>query len=65
MLENQFSEFLEFAEFVQIRMVNDQVKSHMRQVELFYNVVKFLPLQHLQGVTINVKDLIGLDLGMA
>ena len=46
-------------------MVYDQVEADVDEVHLFNLVMELRPLQHLQGITIDVKGSIGLDLSVA
>lgn len=46
-------------------MVHDQVKAHVVQMHLLDLVVELSPLQHLEGVPVDVQDLVRLDFGVA
>ena len=46
-------------------MVYDQVEADVDEVHLLDLVMKLGPLEHLQGITIDVKGFVGLDLSVA
>ena len=46
-------------------MVDDKIKPHVVEVNLFNLLVEFSSLENLQGITIDVEHLIRLDLSMA
>ena len=43
MTEDQLLQVPELAELVQVRVVDDQVETHVCQVHLFHDVVEFRP----------------------
>ena len=62
--QDEFLKLCESLQFFKVCMVNDQIKSDIVQVHFLDLVVEFCSLKDLESVSIDVKDLVGLDLGM-
>lgn len=45
-------------------MVHDEVEPDVNKVHLFDRLVEFRPLEHLEGIAVNIQDLVGLNFRM-
>ena len=64
MRENDFFEFGEFFEFLQVLVVHDQVEADVDQVNLLNQVIELRPLQNFKRIAINVKHLVAFNLSV-
>lgn len=62
--KDKLLKLFEFPQFVQIWVVDDQIESHVGQVHLFDDVIKFRSGKDFESIAVDVEDSIGFDLSV-